>query len=181
MADQYTSQDRTYTKDYMGMITAGNQIGVLQGLLVTESSPAAMTVDISRGRAWFEDNYVEGINDTLAIAASDPADDRKDLIYITHAGVLTVSTGVAAPVPVPPSIGDFTKVIIAQITVPAAVANIVNAYIRDERHLIYGNKYKDVFEGSNPDSGVCKISEDNENLDSNYWTRVYNPMKEWGG
>jgi hypothetical protein len=396
--DHYTSGDVVYTKDFMGMINGLNQIGVIQGLEVTESSPNSMSVDVSSGRALFEDVYIESGDETLELNDSDVSNDRKDLIYLLNDGTLGIATGDAASTPTPISTdmsvnpdlyltfdagqgttaydfsgnayngtlynspswtngkynrglefeydtdmkveidttyphlddSDFTicgwfkptpydahqflvfkqwiyihipyglsyilcvvydgsfhpcilytsiankwyfvamvfekesslgnndgtltsylydenglldtdtdtsigqlsstnsykfrigregwwgsnnsyydgiaddilvykyaltsdeiktlyngfhkdHIILGQTTVSAGASTILNSDIRDERHMIYGNKYQDIFEGGNPDDGICAINDDEASLDSEDWSREYNPMKRWGG
>jgi len=146
-----------------------------------ENTLDKMSVDVSSGRALFEDVYIEAGDETLELNDSDASNDRKDLIYLTPSGSLSISTGTAASTPIPPNIGGNKRMILGEITVSAGASTITNSDIRDERHMIYGNKYQDVFEGGNPDDGICSVNDDEASLDSEDWSREYNPMKRWGG
>ncbi len=179
MADFYVSEDRTYTKDFSNLINAANQIGVLDGLEVIANN--TWTVSVSGGRALFDNSYMEYPTTSVTVTTADPALDRKDLIFCTPYGSIEIATGIAASIPKPANIGGVKRTMLAEIYVTAGTAGVADSYVTDMREMIYGNKYKDVYEGSIPDTGVCEIFDDEDKPDSADWVKQYNPQKQWGG
>ncbi|RLI55392.1 MAG: hypothetical protein DRP09_09855 [Candidatus Thorarchaeota archaeon] len=73
------------------------------------------------------------------------------------------------------------KIIIGQVIVQSGASSIGSNDIRDERKMIYGNKYKSNLYQVNMDDGSCKVFEDEGSLNEEDWVEVGNPMKQWGG
>ena len=142
-------------EDFRHLITTGfgGREGVVRGgLAVTERSGTAnMSVDVAEGTvaiAGTETTYQglylchnRGVAN-LAISASDPTNDRYDLILAqvedaqysgaTNAWKLSVVTGTPAASPLFPTVPD-NAFVLATVLVPAAASAIVNADITDIR------------------------------------------------
>jgi len=73
------------------------------------------------------------------------------------------------------------KIIIGQVIIQSGASSIGSNDIRDERKMIYGNKYKSNLYQVNMDDGSCKVFEDEGSLNEEDWVEVGNPMKQWGG
>lgn len=110
--------------------------GSITELAVTESSPAAMSVEVATGVAVIKSaagtRRYRYQATTLVIAAADPSDPRMDVIVADDDGTVKVLEGVPNAVPVPQAIGDG-QVGLATVTVAAAVATVVTANIADVR------------------------------------------------
>jgi len=188
MADFYSSEDRTYTKDFQRLINSGNQIGIIQGLEINSGFDYdlpfpldPMYIYISSGRALFENRYIQAGDKYLQITAANPVLDRKDLVYLTSAGSLSIATGIAASIPKPPNIGGPKRMILAEIYITAGTTEVLDSDITDERVFVYGNKYKDIYEGAIGDSGLCEIFDDEDDPIEDNWIQKFNPMTQWGG
>lgn len=139
----------TFARYIAGQRTRGVIKGVGGALLVSESSPAALSVDITDGGAyaglalqmrWYE-NTVDPLTKTIATA--DPTDPRIDTAVVemdTATGVrdtvVNIITGTPAPSPVPPTLTQTEArfmLPLADIAVAASAATIVNANITDRR------------------------------------------------
>ena len=125
------------------LATTGYKRNSLNDLEVIESSPAAMSVSLSTGKAWIEGYYY--YNDAakaVVVTAADGALNRIDRIilrcdYLTNLeNTVEILTGTAAATPVAPSLtraGGVYEISLAQIYVGAAVAAVYTADITDER------------------------------------------------
>lgn len=112
-------------------------------LLVTESSPAAMSVTVGIGKAWIEGTYYYlDAAKVVNLDAADGALNRIDRIvvecdYLTDLeNKLVYVKGVAAAVPVAPALtraGGVYQISLCQVYVGAAVVAVYNANITDER------------------------------------------------
>lgn len=148
------SGDRTVTAASFGALLAGlRSRGILEGRLneslVTESSPAAMSVDVDTGMAYVGKDeeqrfYRNTASLTLTIDAADPGDDRWDLIVLEmdyndssdRAISATVVKGTPAGSPSDPSLTqdeDKYQMSIARVVVGAGVTTILDANIADLR------------------------------------------------
>ena len=148
------SGDRTATAATFAAMLAGlTGRGVLKNRLnevaVSESSPAAMSVDVDSGMAFVgkdeeERFYRNDASLTLTIDAADPTNDRWDLIVLEmdyadsadRAISATVVKGTAAGSPSDPSLTqdeDKYQMAIARVVVGNGVTTIVDANIADLR------------------------------------------------
>jgi len=102
---------------------------------VTESGAPAMSVDVAAGVMIFDlvqTNIAASLG--LAIAASDPTNDRIDLVVVNSSGVASVLTGSpAADIPKAPVYDAEAFYPLARVLVQATVVTIVNANIFDQR------------------------------------------------
>lgn len=109
--------------------------GVISGLQVTESSPAAMTIQVSAGQCTVDGVvYSEAANQNLNISNGDATHDRKDIIvYDTTVGNPAVVAGTPAAAATPPDIpaGDILLGIV--IVEANEVTSIVNSDITEDR------------------------------------------------
>ena len=125
-------------------LSTGVLTGYLNELAVSQRAAggAGMAVDVATGGAWLQGHYYD--TDALltkAIAAADPADDRIDRVVarlktVDNLCEVAVLTGTPAGVPVAPALTQTTSVweeALAQVAVGAAVTQILNADITDER------------------------------------------------
>jgi hypothetical protein len=119
-------------------------------LAVTESSPAAQTVRVGLGIAIVKGYYFEVYStaETLAIAAANATNPRIDRVVIrrdlaNRQIVLAVLTGTPAASPSAPALtqisGGVWEHSLAQISVPAASASVINARITDQRTYATSN------------------------------------------
>lgn len=142
------ASDRIYTSDawaeiFERLATEGYVKEVESGLAVSESDPAAMSVDVALGVAWLQGRFFEvhTSTETLTIADSDPTDDRIDrvvvrLSFANREITLEVLTGTPAASPTAPALtrdANTYEISLAQVLVGATVTSIVNADITDER------------------------------------------------
>jgi len=114
--------------------------GVLNGLAVSErGSGANMSVDIATGNAIADSTKIIKASVTnVVVTASDPTNDRIDIVVLNGGGTLAVTAGTASVVPVPPSSGT-DEIYLASIFVGAGVTSILNANITDLRMDILDN------------------------------------------
>lgn len=141
-------------EDFRHLITSafGDREGVITGLGVTEKSGTPdMSVDVAEGsclvdgtEATYQGLYLCHNRGTtnLAISASDPTNDRYDLIVAqvedsdysgaTDAWKLAVVTGTAAATPLFPTVPD-NALVLATVLVQNGVSSIVDADITDIR------------------------------------------------
>lgn len=139
--------DRTYTAEEMGSIFDGIiNNGVLpdyeSALVVGASSPAAMSVTVAPGRAWFDHTWTHNDDTiTLSIATSNASYPRIDIVAIetnksTRANSIKVVTGTAASNPVAPtpeSTATVKQYVLAEVRVNAGATAIEAASITDKR------------------------------------------------
>lgn len=143
------SGDRSYNSDAWaqwsrGILSEGYVPNVEDELLVTESSPAAMTVDVGLGMAWVDGRYFEVYSaaETLTIPAADGANPRIDRVVVRNdlnarETVLALLEGTPAVTPVAPSLTrDSTtyEISLAQVAVAAGATSVTNSEITDERN-----------------------------------------------
>lgn len=104
-------------------------------LFVQESSPQALTVEVSAGRISHGDSNIDFAAATSpTFSAADPTDARIDLLTVDNTGTLQIIVGVPAPSSMPLPHTGF--LVIAEITIPALATVITNADIKDVRPWI---------------------------------------------
>lgn len=121
------------TVDFEALLAAYLGTGVLSGCAVTESSPAAQTVDIASGTvllAW-EKISVSAQADK-AVSAANGSNPRFDLITINSSGTAIVTAGTAAAQPVLPAI-PASSVLIAGLYIPTSDNTHQDAQLNDKR------------------------------------------------
>lgn len=122
--------------------------GIISGLEVKSQSTPNMTVLISSGIAHLTNGkrYTLIDNATIPIETADASYNRIDVIYINSDMQLIYGKGVASSSPIAPT--PANSIILAEISVVAGIASIINSSITDKRLMKYnlpviGNKVED--------------------------------------
>lgn len=123
--------------------------GVLDGedneLAVSESSPAAMSVNVATGKAWVRGHYMESTAvETRAIGTAHATLARIDRVVVrvdfgANTITLAVLEGTPAGSPTAPALtqtSSIWEIALAQVSVPAADTVITNSQITDERIFV---------------------------------------------
>lgn len=123
------------------MIKTGYQQGFLNGLAVSENTPAAMNVLVATGGCWIRGNW--HLNDavaTLTIDAAHATLDRIDLIVARRTDTtsieLAVLKGTAASSPSAPTLTKTLvthEIALAQVSIVHGTTAITSAMITDKR------------------------------------------------
>ena len=142
MAMSFAAGDVLEQVDLNNILQAAQGNGVLDGLAVSEDSPAGMDVDVASGNAYISPTkYTESSTVNLAIAAAHATLHRKDLVTYdptTSNPLITQGTnhagGDSDPI-YPPDIpsGD---ILLAIVNVDAAATSITNSDIDDKRLIV---------------------------------------------
>jgi len=119
----------------LNALAYSSNIAVKDNCLVTQSVIPAMSVLVAVGNVFFGNTTVPVAGGTLVLAASDPSNDRFDLIVVNSAGVLSVITGTPAVAPVATNYNPDTFLVLATVLVNDGVTQIFNADIEDNRVL----------------------------------------------
>lgn len=121
-------------KGHVGRWYAGDFVpqGGANELLVSAQTPAAMAVDVARGRA-----VINGVSrlyqgQTLVVAAAPPVNPRIDLVVANEDGTLQVIAGTPAASPTSP-VPSANQAGLAQISVAALATSIGASDITDVR------------------------------------------------
>lgn len=157
MVLKFTTQDKVYHSE-MNNVVFNSRNAVKSGCLVSESSPTGMKVDVASGQVFFGTSIVSVSSvSNLAIAPSDPNDDRFDLIVVNSSGIVSVIDGTSGkadisvePGPQPADYDPELFIVLARVLVNDAVTTILNANITDSR-VIGG--------GAGGSGGIGKFSE----------------------
>jgi hypothetical protein len=140
LEDHMTSRSSDLTLDSTSPPTATAGAGFVAGSgnegLVTQLAVAAMAVRVQTGGYCYNHlgkRVIIPTSTSLAVAASDPTNGRKDIVVLTAAGKLAVRTGTPNASPVDPTLtaGDVP---LARLTVDALATTIVTAKIADLRN-----------------------------------------------
>ena len=134
MVIAFVANDDLRTTEGNALVAGIGRDGAISGLATTQRAAGAnMSVDVALG-VWYINNVrnsTSGVTNVV-IAASDPTNDRYDIILGTNANTIVAVAGVAGANPFPPAI-PANRTLIAIVRVPAAAVSIVNANIRDAR------------------------------------------------
>ncbi len=110
--------------------------GVVSGCAVTESSPAAQTVDVAAGTVLLDGNQVTvALQEDEAVSAADGSNPRFDLITINSSGTVVVTAGTAAAQPVLPAV-PATSIPLAALYIPISDNTHADEQIVDKRVII---------------------------------------------
>lgn len=124
------------TVDFEALLAGFRGTGVLGGCEVTESSPAAQTVDIAVGLASLLWEYIDvSAQADKAVTAADGSNPRFDLITINSSGTAIVTAGTAAAQPVLPGI-PASSILIGGLYIPASDNTHQDAQINDKRVVL---------------------------------------------
>jgi len=156
MAEQYrffgsaVGDDREYSQvefaEVLSTIVDNGYIkDKLDELLVYESTPPAMSVEVSTGEAWINGYWYQ--NDaviTVPIDASSPTNPRRDLIILrldvltSRSIEVTILKGTPSSTPALPSLtqtSQIWEIPLAEVLVGTGVTSIVTANITDVREV----------------------------------------------
>jgi microcystin-dependent protein len=132
---------------YVGLIL-GDMAGVLSGLAVSESSPAAQSVTVAVGKVYIRGigrEVVTGDSRVLTINSNTSGNPRIDVIvaradWTTSAITLAVLEGTPAASPVAPTLTQTDGVLweeaLAEVAVADGFSSIVDANITDWRRVL---------------------------------------------
>ena len=124
------------TVDFEILLLGHQRTGVISGCAVTESSPAAQTVDVAAGTA-----LLAGVETTVsaqadqAVSAADGSNPRIDLITVNSSGTVVVTAGTPASQPVAPAI-PASSVPLAFLYVAASDNTHADNQINDKRIVL---------------------------------------------
>lgn len=108
--------------------------GIFHGLGVTAHGTPDLAVAVAAGTAYAEDGtrFTPAAVASLAVTAANATNGRKDLVYLSSAGVVTYLAGTAAASPTIPATptGGFA---LAEIAVAANATTVVTGNITDKR------------------------------------------------
>lgn len=155
MAEQYrffgsaVGDTREYSQtefaEVLGTIIGNGYLGQVDNeLIVTQNTPAGMSVLVETGQGWINGYwYANGTTKEITIATSDQSNPRIDLVVLrldilnARSIVATVKTGTPASVPVAPSLTQteqLWEIPLAEVYVGTAVLSITDANITDKRY-----------------------------------------------
>ena len=110
--------------------------GVISGCAVTESSPAAQTVDVAVGEVIETGEQISvSAQPDVAVSAASGSNPRFDLITINSSGTVVVTPGTAAAQPVFPAI-PASSVPLAALYIPISDNTHADEQISDKRVLV---------------------------------------------
>ncbi len=110
--------------------------GVVSGCAVTESSPAAQTVDVALGEVVETGEQISvSAQADVAVSAADGSNPRFDLITINGSGTVVVTAGTAAAQPVLPAI-PASSVPLAALYIPTSDNTHADEQIVDKRVFV---------------------------------------------
>lgn len=132
--------------------------GVLAGLGVVSLLTPGMGVIVSAGSARVFGYFPYLAQTNLSIQAADPVQPRFDLVCLDCNGILSVVSGVAAPVPVAPA-ATLNSITLAQVYVPPGVTEILAWYLIDKRVVIPDpfDMYDEFVSGAKTTSGDISL------------------------
>ncbi len=122
--------------DFEILLLGYERTGVVSGCAVTESSPAAQTVDVAVGVAILAGSQITvAVQADVAVTAADGTNPRFDLITVNSSGTVVVTAGTAAAQPVLPAI-PATSVPLAALYIPTSDNTHADNQINDKRVIV---------------------------------------------
>ena len=111
--------------------------GVLSGLVTSAQGTPDMTVSVSAGVAYMSNGtrYAPAAVASLAVTAADATNPRKDIVYLSSAGVVSYLAGTAAATPAAPAT-PAGGLLLAEISVAANQTTVVTGNITDKRRTL---------------------------------------------
>ncbi len=137
--DSVTLEDPAQTPTQYMTYIDGN-MSVMKRLVTNfapqQSSPVAMTVDLTAGAIWNGSTLTEVTLQTTSSITAPTSFPRIDRIVTNGSGTVAVITGTENPIPVAPS---FTGAVvpIAQVLLQPSTIAITNSMLTDERNFTY--------------------------------------------
>jgi len=138
MVLKFQPNERAFAPDLNNMALQ-LQYSVKTGVVVSASSPNAMTVDVAVGTIWFNgaEISVPAVLG-LPITAAHPSLDRIDVVLINSSGVASVITGTPATTPKTASYDPTSYVAVARIFVDDGSVAIIPSQVTDVRVINAG-------------------------------------------
>ncbi len=122
--------------DFEILLLGYQRTGVVSGCAVTESSPAAQTVDVAVGEVVETGEQISvSAQADVAVSAADGSNPRFDLITINGSGTVVVTAGTAAAQPVLPAI-PASSVPLAALYIPTSDNTHADNQIVDKRVIV---------------------------------------------
>ena len=122
--------------DFEILLLGYERTGVVSGCAVTESSPAAQTVDVAAGTVLLTGNQITvAVQADVAVTAADGTNPRFDLITANSSGTVVITAGSAAAQPVFPAI-PATSVPLATLYIPTSDNTHADNQINDKRVFV---------------------------------------------
>lgn len=120
-------------------IAYANNNAVLSGCEVSESSPNAMTVDITSGNIFFGTDEISVNAVTgLSIDNNTSGFERIDLVRVNSSGTIDIKKGVPGELPTAPDYEPDDYIVLAILRLPNGITEITNTQIKDTRVLNVG-------------------------------------------
>lgn len=166
-AAAFLRQAGIYAADINTIAAALAGDGVLVGTGVSAQGSPDMTVAVAAGQVRIGGYFCYITAQNVAIAAADGTNPRVDLVVTDWNGAVSRVAGTAALKPIAPDI-PANSLLLAQVYVPAAAANIQSTYIYDKRPTVPDYfDFADEFLSSNLSATVATIT---GNLGEFGWT-----------
>ena len=122
--------------DFEILLLGHQRTGVLSGCAVTESSPAAQTIDVAVGEVVETGEQITvSVQADVAVSAADGSNPRIDLVSVNASGTVVVTAGTAAAQPVMPAV-PATSVPLATLYVAASDNTHADNQINDKRVFV---------------------------------------------
>ncbi len=132
----HANQAEPDSVDFEILLLGYQRTGVLSGCAVTESSPAAQTVDVALGTVALAGAQITvSVQADVAVSAADGSNPRIDLISVNSSGTVVVTAGTPAAQPVAPAI-PATSVPLAFLYLPANDNTHADNQINDKRVVV---------------------------------------------
>lgn len=111
--------------------------GVISGMVVAAQTSANMTVSVTAGVAYMPSGLrrAPAAVAALAVPAADATNARKDIVYLSAAGVVTYLAGTPAASPSAPAL-PAGGVLLAEIAVAANATSIATENITKKRKML---------------------------------------------
>lgn len=111
--------------------------GVLSGLVTSAQGTPDMTVSVSAGVAYMSNGtrYAPAAVASLAVTAADATNPRKDIVYLSSAGVVSYLAGTAAATPAAPAT-PAGGLLLVEISVAANQTTVVTGNITDKQRTL---------------------------------------------
>lgn len=124
---------------YVFIDSTGHQVlghfhedGLISGGIVT--SAGGLNVDVTSALYWKNQNQWVSPAVTLTLAASDPSNPRRDLIFVDTLSKADKKTGIAAMSPILPQVNPSSQIALTDLFIPAGATslNVITKFIYQE-------------------------------------------------
>lgn len=133
------NNERVY-HDFLSVSVNNSRRGIKSGCAVTEKSGTPdMSVDVASGIVYFGTTEVVVSGTNIVIGASDPSNDRFDLVVVNISGTISVIDGTSTQDPSdprPPAFDTDTYVLLARVRIDDGATSILDANIKDLRVIL---------------------------------------------